>query len=675
MNTTQLPVTTTPKTKRRKKVPNPLKEVHGKQRVILKNVHPQVDHNQFPTKRSVGEPVEVTADIFSDSHDALRAFVRYRKVGERQWQEVAMNPHVNDHWSATFVPDSLGFYEFSVYGYVDHYASWQYGLSKKHQAGQDLSVEMLIGAEILETIAKNCEGSDQHRLYDIANRFRNTFDPDGAVAVATSEDTLALVTKYYDRSNATHYPTTIRVEVERKKALFSTWYEFFPRSTSRERGKHGTFKTSAEILPRIAEMGFDVVYLPPIHPIGKKHRKGLNNALTANPGDPGSCWAIGSDEGGHKSIHPELGTLKDFQDFIWKAGEYDIEVAMDIAFQCAPDHPYVEAHPQWFKWRPDGTVQYAENPPKKYQDILPLNFETEDWQNLWQELKSVITYWIDKGIKIFRVDNPHTKSFKFWEWCIKDIRTKNPEIIFLAEAFTRPRIMEWLAKIGFNQSYTYFTWRQNPYELREYMLELIKGPMRDYFRPNLWPNTPDILTPDLVHGGEPAHIMRLILAATLSSNYGMYGPVYEFGINTPYPGKEEYLDSEKYEVKYWDWEAETRIREIVTIINRVRKENPALQSTANVVFAEIQNDQMIAYAKKDQASGNIMFMVVNMDAYNSQSAYVKMPMYELGIDIGKPYTLEDQISGAQYTWQGEWNYVELNPYQIPGHVFKVVQEI
>ncbi|MEO0332423.1 MAG: alpha-1,4-glucan--maltose-1-phosphate maltosyltransferase, partial [Bacteroidota bacterium] len=576
------------------------------------------------------------------------AFVRYRKVGGRQWKEVAMTSHMNDHWSATFMPDSLGFYEFTVYGYVDHYASWQYGLSKKYEAGQDLSVEMLIGAEMLETLAKNSEGNDQHRLYDIANRFRNTFDTDGAVATATSEDTLELVTKYYDRSNATHYPTTINIEVERKKALFSTWYEFFPRSTSRERGKHGTFQTSIDILPRIAEMGFDVVYLPPIHPIGKKHRKGLNNALTANPGDPGSCWAIGSYEGGHKSIHPELGTLKDFQDFIWKAGEHDIEVAMDIAFQCAPDHPYVEEHPQWFKWRPDGTVQYAENPPKKYQDILPINFETEDWQNLWQELKSVITYWIDKGVKIFRVDNPHTKSFKFWEWCIKEVRTKCPEVIFLAEAFTRPRIMEWLAKIGFNQSYTYFTWRQNPHELREYILELTKGSMRDYFRPNFWPNTPDILTPDLVHGGEPAHIMRLILAATLSSNYGMYGPVYEFGINTPYPGKEEYLDSEKYEIKHWDWDAETRIREIITIINRVRKDNPALQSTANVVFAEIQNDQMIAYAKKDQASGNMMFMVVNMDAYNSQSAYVKMPMYELGLDFNKPYTVEDQISGAQY---------------------------
>lgn len=667
-------MTTKLKTKPKKKVSSPLDEIHGKQRVILKNINPQVDHNQFPVKRSIGEPIEVTASIFSDSHDLLRAFVRYRKVGGRQWKEVAMTSYMNDHWAATFIPDSLGFYEFTVYGYVDHYASWQHGLSKKYEAGQDLSVEMLIGAEILETIAKNCEGNDQLRLYDIANRFRNTFDTDGAVATATSEDTLKLVTKHYDRSNATHYPTIISVEVERKKALFSTWYEFFPRSTSRERGKHGTFQTSIDILPRIAEMGFDVVYLPPIHPIGKKHRKGLNNALTANPGDPGSCWAIGSDEGGHKSIHPELGTLQDFQDFIRKADEHDIEVAMDIAFQCAPDHPYVEEHPQWFKWRPDGTVQYAENPPKKYQDILPINFETEDWQNLWQGLKSVITYWIDQGIKIFRVDNPHTKSFKFWEWCIKEIRTEYPEVIFLAEAFTRPRIMEWLAKIGFNQSYTYFTWRQNPYELREYMLELTKGPMRDYFRPNFWPNTPDILTPDLVHGGEPAHIMRLILAATLSSNYGMYGPVYEFGINTPYPGKEEYLDSEKYEVKHWDWEAETRIREIITIINRVRKQNPALQSTANVVFAEIQNDQMIAYAKKDQASGNIMFMVVNMDAYNSQSAHVKMPMYELGLDFNKPYIVEDQISGAQYTWHGEWNYVELNPYQIPGHVFKVTQD-
>lgn len=651
-------------------------DMSGKQRVIIKNVSPQVDHNQFPVKRTVGDAVEVTADIFADSHDKVQPYLAFRKVGEEAWQEQPMDFIMNDRWTASFTPESEGFYEYSLFGFVDHFATWQHGLKKKFEAGQDLSVEMLIGADLLEEMTKQCGGDEKGRLQEFVASFRNTSleNIESVVAAALGDEVTELATRCYDRSNATHYHQQINIDVERRKALFSTWYEFFPRSTSPEPGKHGNFKTATKILPRIAEMGFDVVYLPPIHPIGIKHRKGLNNALTANPGDPGSCWAIGSEEGGHKAIHPELGTLKDFQEFVWVAGEHDIEVAIDIAFQCAPDHPYVKEHPQWFKWRPDGTVQYAENPPKKYQDILPINFETEDWQNLWEELKSVITYWIDKGIKIFRVDNPHTKSFKFWEWCIREIRQVNPEVIFLAEAFTRPRIMEWLAKTGFNQSYTYFTWRDNPWEMREYMLELTKGPMRDYFRPNFWPNTPDILTPVLVHGGEPAHIMRLVLAATLSSNYGLYGPVYEFGVNAPYPGKEEYLDSEKYEIKHWDWKAETRIREIITIINRVRKENPALQSTWNITFAEVQNDNILAYAKKDEASGNIMFMVVNMDPYNTQSAYLKMPMYEMGMDFGKPYVMEDQISGAQYTWHGEWNYVELNPYQLPAHIFKVTQQ-
>jgi starch synthase (maltosyl-transferring) len=416
-----------------------------------------------------------------------------------------------------------------------------------------------------------------------------------------------------------------------------------------------------------------VIYLPPIHPIGRKHRKGLNNALNANAGDPGSCWAIGSEEGGHKSIHPELGTMKDFQDLIWAAGERNIEIAMDIAFQCAPDHPYVKEHPQWFKWRPDGSVQYAENPPKKYQDILPINFENDDWENLWEELKSVIEFWIDKGVKIFRVDNPHTKSFGFWEWAIAEIRAGEPDAIFLAEAFTRPRVMELLAKIGFNQSYTYFTWRNNPWEMRQYMEELTKTEMRNYFRPNFWPNTPDILPPVLVHGGEPAFIFRYILAATLSSNYGLYGPAYEFGVNDPYPGKEEYLDSEKYEIKDWDWFKETRIREIITRVNKIRKENPAFHDTFNIHFAEVQNDHIICYGKHDKASGNRVIVAVNMDPYNQQSANVRIPLQELGIDPHTPYQVYDMISYSRYTWQGEWNYVELNPYQMPAHIFRVEQ--
>jgi starch synthase (maltosyl-transferring) len=367
---------------------------------------------------------------------------------------------------------------------------------------------------------------------------------------------------YADRDHATRYHKVLVVEVERKKALFSSWYEFFPRSTASEPGRHGTFKDAERILPRVAQMGFDIIYLPPVHPIGRSFRKGRNNSVTSQPGEPGSPWAIGASEGGHKAISPELGTMEDFVDFVRKANELGMEIAIDLALQCAPDHPYVREHPQWFKWRPDGTVQYAENPPKKYQDVLPINFETDDWENLWRELKSIVDFWIGKGVSVFRVDNPHTKPFSFWEWLIREVRDVHPEIIFLSEAFTRPRIMERLAKIGFNQSYTYFTWRNTQYELIQYLTELTKTEQREYFRPNFWPNTPDILPEILQHGGEPAFITRVVMAATLSSNYGLYGPVYEFGINTPTaPGKEEYLDSEKYEAKYWDWNRDTKIRQ------------------------------------------------------------------------------------------------------------------
>jgi starch synthase (maltosyl-transferring) len=418
-------------------------------------------------------------------------------------------------------------------------------------------------------------------------------------------------------------------------------------------------------------MGFDTLYFPPIHPIGEEKRKGKNNSLTAGREDPGSPWAIGNRLGGHKAIHPELGTLKDFQDLIAEARKLDIEIAMDIAYQCAPDHPYVKEHPQWFKWRPDGTVQYAENPPKKYEDILPFNFETEDWKNLWQELRSVIEYWIDKGVTVFRIDNPHTKSFAFWEWMIGEVRAKFPEVIFLAEAFTRPRIMERLAKAGFNQSYTYFTWRNTKKELEEYMTELTKTDMRYYFRPNFWPNTPDILPPEITFGGEVAHIRRLILAATLSSNYGLYGPVYEFGFTQPMHGKEEYIDNEKYELKHWDWNQYTRIKELITRVNRIRKQNTALQDTYNIEFAETTNEQIICYTKRDKRTGNLLVIAVNLDDHNTQSAQVKLPMEKIGLSWSEPYTVRDLLSGDKCKWQGEWNYVQLNPYEMPAHILRV----
>jgi starch synthase (maltosyl-transferring) len=469
-----------------------------------------------------------------------------------------------------------------------------------------------------------------------------------------------------DKELLTVYPGVFSFEVELKRASFSTWYELFPRSAAEEPGKHGTFKDVKRLLPRVAEMGFDTLYFPPIHPIGELKRKGKNNSLTATETDPGSPWAIGNRLGGHKSIHPQLGTLRDFQDLVKEARRLGIEIAMDIAYQCAPDHPYVKEHPQWFKWRPDGTVQYAENPPKKYEDILPFNFETEDWQNLWQELRSVIDFWIDKGVTVFRIDNPHTKSFAFWEWMIGEVRSNHPEVIFLAEAFTRPRIMERLAKAGFNQSYTYFTWRNTAKEIEEYMTELTKTDMRYFFRPNFWPNTPDILPPEITYGGEVAHIRRLILAATLSSNYG----VYEFGFTQPMPGKEEYVDNEKYEIRHWEWKAYTRIKELITRVNRIRKENPALQDTYNIEFARCTNDQIVCYVKTDKRTGNQLIIAVNMDSWNTQSGHVTLPIEKAGLPQGE-YMVRDLLSGDKYRWQGAINFVQLNPYEMPAHILRV----
>ncbi|MEK6480484.1 alpha-1,4-glucan--maltose-1-phosphate maltosyltransferase [Catalinimonas sp. 4WD22] len=653
-----------------------MQNIQGRQRVVIEHLTPQVENGQFPAKRSLSEPVEVQADIYSDGHDVVKAILLYKHVDDKKMHEMSMNFIINDRWKASFTPEVTGFYEYTILAYVDHFASWQYGIRKKYEAQQDIHVDLLIGAEMLENTAKKVKGESKHQLNEWAERLRKHDHQDfidQAVELALSHEVTELMDKHYDRSDATTYPEKLKVEVERNKAIFSTWYELFPRSAAAEPGRHGNFHDVVKLLPEIQGMGFDVIYLPPIHPIGRKFRKGLNNALNANPGDPGSPWAIGAEEGGHKAIHPELGNMDDFQHLLREAENHGIEIALDIAFQCSPDHPYVKDHPQWFKWRPDGTVQYAENPPKKYQDILPINFENDDWQNLWEELKSVIQYWVDHGVKIFRVDNPHTKSFAFWQWAIGEIRSAHPEVIFLAEAFTRPRVMERLAKAGFNQSYTYFTWRNNPWEMREYMKELTQGPLRDYFRPNFWPNTPDILPPVLVHGGEAAFIMRLILAATLSSNYGLYGPVYEFGLNTPYPGKEEYLDSEKYEIKHWEWHKETRIKEIITRINKIRKENPALQHTYNIHFAESGNPNILCFGKYDEKNKNTIIVAVNMDPYNRQGTSVKIPVEEIGINLHAPYTVYDLLSYSRYTWHGDWNYVELDPYQMPAHVFRVEQ--
>ena len=645
-------------------------DFEGQQRVVIQNVSPEIGCGQYLVKSAIGQKVKVAADVFADGHDVVKAIVLFRRKDSENWQEVPMEFQMNDHWEASFTPEEPGQYEFTVRGWIDHFGTWQYSLKKKFEADQDISTEILIGVQLLEDSAQKASAEVAPKLSAKAAELKAHHGP-AAVMLGLSPEVTKLMYDHGDRSNATTYNKILRVDVERKKAQFSTWYEFFPRSAAQDPGKHGTFQDCERLLPRVAEMGFDVLYFPPVHPIGRNHRKGLNNAVNANPGDPGSPWAIGAEEGGHKSIHPELGTVEDFRRLVQKAKDLNIEVAMDLALQCAPDHPYVKEHPQWFKWRPDGTVQYAENPPKKYQDILPINFENDDWENLWQELKSIVDYWVAQGVTIFRVDNPHTKPFSFWEWLIRETRRDHPELIFLAEAFTRPRIMEQLGKIGFNQSYTYFTWRETQQEFVEYLTELTKTDRQYYYRPNFWPNTPDILPPHLVKGGEPAFIQRLILAATLSSNYGLYGPVYEFGINDPVPGKEEYLDSEKYEVKHWQWDKETRIREFIKLINTIRHENPALQETNNIILGEADNPNMLCYGKTTDDFQNQLIMVVNLDYQHTQKSMVKVPLKKLGIPEDKPYWVHDLISGAKYQWQGEWNFVELNPHMFAGHVFRV----
>ena len=651
-----------------------MNELQGKKRVTIDNVSPQINCGKFPIKRTVNEKVKVKADIFVDGHDKVKAALLYRKTKsgkESKWIEIPMDFLGNDHWEGEFQADTVGNYEYTVQGWVDHFSTWQYGLNKKYEAKQDISVELLIGIEHLEKGLAHGSAAEKKKIKTAIDLIKSNKNEAKTVSYALSDEISHLMAKLNDKEKVSNYHKNLPLKIESKLALFSAWYEFFPRSTSPEEGRHGTFKDCERILPEVAKMGFDVVYLPPIHPIGEVNRKGLNNATTAKEGDPGSPWAIGSKEGGHKAIHSELGNFKDFQSLINKAKELNLQIALDFAIQCAPDHPYVKDHPDWFTWRPDGTVQYAENPPKKYQDVLPVNFETADWQNLWIELKSIVDFWISKGVRIFRVDNPHTKPFSFWEWLIKEVHAKHPDIIFLAEAFTRPRIMERLAKVGFNQSYTYFTWRNSKEEFIEYITELTKTDRREYFRPNFWPNTPDILPISLEEKGESSFLIRLILASTLSSNFGVYGPLFEFGLNKAYPGKEEYIDSEKYEIKVWDWSKQTKVKEVMTKMNQIRKENEALQTTWNIEFTDIDNPHLLGFTKINPDKTNKLLIVINMDYQNTHSGWVKVPLHSFGLTGQPSFKVHDLLSGDEYTWSSEWNYIELNPHRMPAHIFRV----
>lgn len=637
-------------------------------RVIIENVQPVVEAGAYPAKRTVGERVDVTAHIFGDGHDHVRARVGYKEKSEKAWSYRELLPLGNDEWAGDFIVTEKGHYEFFVEAWIDHFDTWWDGMKKKVAAKVDVGVEVMEGAEMLAALANQYPDES---LKKYANLFGTESKSNEAIQAIWTPEFEKIVHQFPLIQFSTR-SATYSIKSEFKKALFSTWYELFPRSSALEPGRHGTFRDVIKLLPRIHAMGFDVLYLPPIHPIGKVNRKGKNNNVRAQAGEPGSPWAIGSDEGGHKAIHPELGTIADYTALITEAKKLGIDLAMDVAFQCAPDHPYVKEHPDWFRQRPDGSIQYAENPPKKYQDIYPFNFETEDWKNLWNELKSVFIYWAEQGVRIFRVDNPHTKPFVFWKWVIAEVQTNYPDTIFLSEAFTRPKVMANLAKVGFTQSYTYFTWRVTKQEIVEYLTELTQGPSRNYFRPNFWPNTPDILPYHLQHQGENVFILRYALAATLSSSYGMYGPVYEFFENNPVEGKEEYFNSEKYEIKHYNWRKTNRMTDIIALMNGIRHQHPAFHSTWNLTFCPVENNNIIAYLKATDDLTDIVLVVVNLDPHNVQTGYIQVPHWKLGLRPDRiNMKLHDLFTDERYTWAQEWNYVELNPHKLPFHVFHV----
>ena len=647
----------------------------GRARAVIEAVTPSVDGGRFAAKRTLGDEVRVEADCFTDGHDVLACVVRYRHDYEPDWRETSMEPIGNDRWRATFTVASLGRYRFTVTAWVDAFLSWRHDFARRVEA-EDLRIAALVGAELVASAAQRARGDDARQLAQWSKALRSSDDPDTLKATALDESLAAIARRHPDRSLATTFPVEFPLVVDRVRARFSSWYELFPRSCSESPGVHGTFDDCAARLPYVAAMGFDVLYLPPIHPIGRVRRKGPNNALAAGPDDVGSPWAIGAAEGGHKAIHPQLGSIESFRRLVAKAREAGLELALDIALQCAPDHPYVEAHPQWFRWRPDNTVQYAENPPKKYQDIYPFNFESPQWQALWIELQDVVRFWIGEGVRIFRVDNPHTKPFAFWEWAIGEIKRDHPDAIFLAEAFTRPKVMHRLAKLGFTQSYTYFTWRNTKQELTEYFTELTREPGRDYFRPNCWPNTPDILPEPLQFGGRPAFIARLVLAATLAGNYGIYGPAFELLEHLPRdPGSEEYLDSEKYQLRQWDLAREDSLAPLIARVNAARRDNLALQRDGGLHFVDTDNDELIAYGRTCDEDDNALLVIVNLDPHHVQSGWVTLDPAMFGVEAGRPYQVHDLLTDARFLWNGPRNFVALDPSRAPAHVFVVRRRV
>jgi starch synthase (maltosyl-transferring) len=637
--------------------------------VVIENLQPLLDGGDYPIKRIVGEDLVVEADIFKHGHDVVAAVLKWRVVGKRAWRETPMTFVDNDRWRGVCTLYDEAIHEYTVEAWTDSFRSWQREFVKKFEGGiSTLGSEALEGAALVEAAAERARNrADRERLLDFSRQISNGANSE-VYAIAQSAELEVLMATYPDRSDATQYAPAPRVVVDRQAASFGAWYEFFPRSAEGRSDRGSTFR---DCLPRLDDakaMGFDVIYLPPIHPIGHTNRKGRNNSLTCEPGDPGVPWAIGSEAGGHKTVEPSLGTLADFDWFQKEVRKRGMEIALDFALNCSPDHPYVKEHPEWFYRRPDGTVKYAENPPKKYEDIYPLNFRCENWRELWAEIKSIVLFWAERGVRIFRVDNPHTKPVAFWEYLITCVRDKYPDTIFLAEAFTRPKMMKALAKAGFNQSYTYFTWRNSKRELIEYFTELTQTEMSEYFRPNLWPNTPDILPFVLQEGGRAAFMIRVLLAATLSPLYGIYSG-YELCENEALPDREEYLDSEKYQFKERDWNAPGNIKDWITRLNKIRKQNRALQLYTNLRFYQAENDAILFYGKMTAARDNIILVVVNLDPHRKQNSFVDVPIEQFGHMESDEYRVQDLLSGTTYTWRGRRNYVELDPEIQPAHIF------
>ena len=673
-----------------------MKPSEGRKRVVIEEVSPQVNGGRYPAKKILGDHVTVNAAIFSDGHDHVAARLLYRHATAKQFKSVPFSALPNDLWTARFPVDQLGTWYFTVEGWVDHFDTWLHDLGKRLAAQpdpheptqqvepQDIPLQLEIGARLIEEAQGRAKGPDAAKLKAAAAELR-TLASKGLPRYEDplTQDLVDLVAAYPDLSFATRFETELPLWVDRERARFSSWYELFPRSTSPVAGQHGTLRDVISRLPEIASMGFDVLYLPPIHPVGTQYRKGKNNNVKAEAGDFGSPWAIGAAEGGHTAILPELGTMQDFDALVEQSKVNGLEVALDIAFQCSPDHPWVQEHPDWFKMRPDGTIQYAENPPKKYQDIYPINFESADWRALWDALVGVFKFWIARGVLVFRVDNPHTKALPFWEWCIDTIHSSHPEVILLAEAFTRPHVMYSLAKGGYTQGYTYFTWRNTKKDLEEYFTEVCNVPVSNFFRPNVWPNTPDILHEQLQVIDPAARrsmfMQRAILAATLSANWGVYGPAYELCEGRPAKpssgkkGSEEYLDSEKYQIRDWDRADPISIAPLLTQLNRLRRENPALQRNERLQFHKAESDNILCYSKSNEDGTNVVLVAINLDNTAEHTAWLNLQLEALGVPWGADFEVEDLLTGSRWTWK-EWSYIALKP-DLPAHILRIVPPV